>query len=272
MAGLGTDILTYLAPLAVAVALFVLLWPLSVRRQDASLVDALWGPGFFIQLLVVQLAVGETSSRGLLLTGVVGLWSARLGLVLTRRRLREGHEDPRYRIIRQSWGPTFWWKSLFIVFCLQAVIQWVIALGPISGVMAPPSAIGPLAWIGLAIAIGGFTLEALADRELDLFKRRAPAGALMTDGLRAHIRHPNYLGEIVFWTGIGLIVVDGGTWLGLISPIVVILFLTKVSGVPMLDEHLSRSRPAYAAYKNAVPALLPAFGRSKAKGQDTTDQ
>ena len=254
---MGVDMTAILVPLLVALGCFVLLWPLSLWRRDASLVDALWGPGFLIQLLVAAWILGELTPHGWLLVGTVGIWSIRLGIVLGGRRLREGHEDPRYQVIRESWGPAFWWKSLFIVFILQALVQWVVAIGPLSGMLAPDQPLGLLAWAGLVVAMAGLSVEAIADRQLDRFKRTAGKGQLLTTGLRAHIRHPNYLGEMVFWAGIAMIALDAGAWAGLISPIVITLFLTKVSGVPMLDEHLSRSRPQYAVYKKRTPALLP---------------
>ncbi|MEO1493724.1 MAG: DUF1295 domain-containing protein [Pseudomonadota bacterium] len=247
----------YLVPLGVALVGFVIIWPASVVRRDVSLVDLAWGPGFFVQLCAAALVAGALDLRGQMVLAVVGIWSARLAWTLGARRFREGHEDPRYTSIRESWGPAFWWKSIFIVFALQAFLQWLIVVGPIAGLAAEPQALGALAWIGVATALGGLALEAVADRQLDTFKRTAQPGALMTSGLRAHMRHPNYTGEIIFWIGVALILVDGGVWLGLLSPVLITLFLTKVSGAPLLDERLSETRPGYAAYRARVPGFIP---------------
>lgn len=258
-----------LTPLIAALLAFTALWPISIYRRDVSIVDLVWGPGFFLQLAIVGVMLDAISLHGWFLLILVGVWSARLGVVLCARRWREGHEDARYQTIRASWGTTFWWKSLFIVFVLQAILQWLVVLGPISGMTAPPSALGPLTWLGAAIAVAGLGLETLADRQLDTFKRTAPAGALMTTGLRAHVRHPNYAGEIVFWVGIAAICIDAGAWLGLISPILITVFLTKVSGAPLLDERLSESRPDYAAYRAEVPGFVPWTGGSRRSVDET---
>lgn len=247
----------FLMPLATALVCFLAIWPLSVWRRDVSLVDLVWGPGFLIQLLVAAGMAGAADLRSQILLVVVGIWSARLAWTLGRRRLREGHEDPRYASIRESWGPGFWWKSIFIVFALQATLQWLIVIGPIAALAAQASPVGPLAWAGLILALTGLVLETVADRQLDDFKRDAPRGALLTAGLRAHMRHPNYTGEIIFWSGIALVLVDGGVWLGVLSPILITVFLTKVSGAPLLDEHLSETRPGYAAYRARVPGFIP---------------
>ena len=246
-----------LYPLIAATLCFAALWPLSVRLRDASIADILWGPGFLIQLCVAQVLIGAPTAHGWILLIVVGIWSLRLGWVLSRRRLREEKEDSRYQLVRASWGQSFWWKSLFIIFVLQAFIQWLVALGPIWGVQAAPSPVGALAVIGVAAALYGFLIETVADAQLDTFKRNAPRHALLTTGLRSWVRHPSYLGEIVFWIGISLIVLDTGAWQGLLSPIVVTLLLTKVSGVPLLNESLAQSRRDFSDYKQRTPALLP---------------
>ncbi|MEM7505353.1 MAG: DUF1295 domain-containing protein [Pseudomonadota bacterium] len=253
------DFETYLAPLALTVGVFATIWPLSVVRSDASLVDAWWGPGFFAQIVVVLTLVDQIDNRDLLLAALIGVWSLRLGWVLIRRRLREGHEDPRYISLRDAWDPGFWWKSFFVVFVLQGVIQWVIALGPIHGVIAGSQPLGSIALVGALLAMAGLALETVADRQLDRFKREHPHDALCQTGLRSVMRHPNYLGEIVFWIGIGLIVSEVSLWAAVLSPLVITLFLTQVSGIPMLDERLSASRPGYADYKARVPGLLPGF-------------
>ncbi|MEM8793374.1 MAG: DUF1295 domain-containing protein [Pseudomonadota bacterium] len=251
----------YLLPLGIAVLGFVALWPLSVIRKDASLVDAWWGPGFFAQAALAFWLSDEGDSRSFLLLALISVWSARLAYVLLRRRIREGHEDPRYTELRRAWDPGFWWKSLFVVFLLQGLIQWTIALGPIAAILSDPVSLGALAVLGTMLCLAGLLIETVADAELDRFKRTAKPGALCMTGLRTHVRHPNYSGEILFWLGIGLIVLEVSWIAALISPVVIAVFLTKVSGAPMLDERLQATRPEYAAYRQRVPGFIPYFKR-----------
>jgi steroid 5-alpha reductase family enzyme len=248
----------YAAAFAVTQAAFLVLWLTSLLRRDASVVDFWWGPGFLAQALtVVWLAAEPLAARDAALLGLIGLWGLRLGWTLGRRRLAEGHEDGRYQALRAAWEPGFWWKSLFIVFVLQAVVQWLVALGPLSALMAPAAPLGLLGMAGIAIALAGFGLETVADAQLDRFKRDAAPDALCDTGLRAHLRHPNYLGEIVFWIGIGLIGLEAGAWAAALSPMLIAIFLTGVSGAPILDDRLSATRPGYAAYRARVPGFLP---------------
>jgi steroid 5-alpha reductase family enzyme len=54
---------------------------------------------------------------------------------------------------------------------------------------------------GLALAALGLMLEAAADEQKSAFKRANGADAPIMTGLYTHVRHPNYLGEVIFWTG-----------------------------------------------------------------------
>ena len=256
------DLPIYLYALALSGAVFLALWPVSLALRDVGVVDAWWGPGFGAAALVVWWAAGAPDDgRALLLLSLILIWSLRLGFVMVRRWFRHEGEDRRYRMIRRGWGRSFWWKSLFIVFVLQGVLQWLVALGPLSGMIADPAPPGLLALIGLAIALTGLALETVADAQLDAFKRTAPEGALMTSGLRAHVRHPNYSGEILFWWGVWLISAPVAPLWAVLSPILLTLLLTKVSGAPILAETLGKSRDGFAGYAARTPAFIPRFTR-----------
>ena len=256
------DLSIYLYALALSGAVFLALWPVSLALRDVGVVDAWWGPGFGAAAVVVWwLADGPDGARALLLLSLILIWSARLGYVMIRRWFAHAEEDRRYRLIRRGWGAAFWWKSLFIVFILQGVMQWLVALGPLSGVLADPAPLGVIAFIGAAFALAGLTLETIADAQLDRFKRSAPEGALLTTGLRAHVRHPNYSGEILFWWGVWLIAAPVAPIWAILSPILLTLLLTKVSGAPMLAETLGASRSGFAGYAARTPAFLPRLSR-----------
>lgn len=252
----------YLNALLLSGAVFLALWPVSLAFRDAGVVDAWWGPGFGAAALLVWWTSGAPDdARTYLLLSLILIWSLRLGFVMVRRWLAHAEEDRRYRLIRKSWGAAFWWKSLFIVFVLQAVMQWLVALGPLSGIIAAPAPLGVFAFIGLLIALGGLALETVADAQLDKFKQTAPEGALLTTGLRAHVRHPNYSGEILFWWGVWLIVAPVAPFWAILSPVLLTVLLTKVSGAPMLAETLGKTRSDFAGYAERTPAFIPNFSR-----------
>lgn len=248
----------FLIALGPSLGVFLMLWPLSLLLNDASVADAWWGPGILAAAGTIWALSGAPShARALLLLALVGLWACRLGFVMIRRRLRLGREEPRYTDVRRSLGAEFWWKSLFIIFALQGVLQFLISLTALSGLLAPAAPPGLIAIAGAAIALAGLGLEAASDAQLDRFKRDAPARALLTAGLRAHVRYPSYTGEMLFWWGLWLIAAEAGAWWSVVSPVIVTGLLTMVSGAPMTGERLSRTRPAYADWAGRTPAFLP---------------
>ena len=116
---------------------------------------------------------------------------------------------------------------------------------------------------GLLIWAAGFAIEATADVQKSRF-RADPAnrGAFIHTGLWAWSRHPNYFGEIVLWIGVAVIalpVLQGWQYVTLISPLFVILLLTRVSGVPLLEKRADEKwggQDDYEAYKRRTPVLV----------------
>jgi steroid 5-alpha reductase family enzyme len=256
--------LTLLTTLLICVALFSLIWLIHVRMADASIVDYVWSPGFAVIALATALMAGAWGGHQILVIALVCLWAARLASHLIARHQRAGSEDPRYAAMRVDAGPNWWWQNLFIVFWLQAVLQWLIA-SPIHAALLfdRPDPAMPLFAAGVALFIFGFFIEAIADAQLARFKADpANAGGLMTTGLWSWSRHPNYFGEVVLWWGLGLAgFALSGQWWAFAGPALLMVLILKVSGVSMLDQRMA-SRPGFAAYAARTSAFVPMPPRS----------
>lgn len=236
----------------------LLLWLLSMRANDVSIVDIGWGIGFVI-VTWVALAHSYPSPRHWLLASLVTLWGVRLSAHIYARH---AGEDIRYQRMRAKHGEAFRYTSGYLVFGLQAVLCWVISLPiQIAELMDEhwQRELGTLDSIGIVVFAFGFLFEVVADTHLMLWKRNAAnIGKVLDTGLWSLSRHPNYFGECVLWWGLYLIAAASG-WgaLAIWSPILVTYLLLKVSGVPMLDKELLQRKPAYAAYVARTSAFFP---------------
>jgi steroid 5-alpha reductase family enzyme len=104
----------------------------------------------------------------------------------------------------------------------------------------------------------GLVFESVADWQLARFQQGGGAArGVMDTGLWRFSRHPNYFGEFVLWWGIGLIALSGGAWWALIGPLLLSLFLLKVSGVALTEKDIATRRPEYQDYMRRTSAFVP---------------
>lgn len=231
-------------------------WVISLWKRDVSIVDGVWSVFFLAAATSFAFTLPSLGPRGIILLTLLGLWAARLCTYITWRNW--GHpEDSRYQTIRQNNQPNFVWKSLYLIFVLQALLAWVIS-APLLVILASPI---PLQWsdfLGIAIMLFGLSFESLADWQLAKFKANLEnKGKVMDTGLWRYTRHPNYFGEFCVWWGFFLLAIASGAWATIISPLIMSFLLLKVSGVPMLEKDIIHRRPAYRDYVSHTNAFFP---------------
>lgn len=80
----------------------------------------------------------------------------------------------------------------------------------------------------------------------------------MNRGLWHYSRHPNYFGDALFWWGAFLIAAASG-WglLMVLSPFAMTKLLTSVSGKPLLEAKLKKTRQGYLDYVASTSDFFP---------------
>ncbi|HVS15657.1 MAG TPA: DUF1295 domain-containing protein [Thermoanaerobaculia bacterium] len=240
-------------------AMMLGLWLASLRLRDASIVDRFWGLGFVLAAAAAFPIAGGPLERRLLLLALAAIWGLRLTWHITRRNWGEG-EDVRYQRMRASWGDRFSWTSLLTVFALQGALMWLVALPLVVGQASPTP--GRLTWLdalGALTWLAGFAFEAIGDAQLRAFKADpASRGKVMDRGLWRYTRHPNYFGDALLWWGIFLVAsqTEHGRWT-VVSPLIMSFLLTRISGVPLLERRLEKTRPGYQDYRRRTSAFFP---------------
>jgi len=122
---------------------------------------------------------------------------------------------------------------------------------------------GSNAWtyVGGALMLLGFLMETVADQQKKAAKAKN-ANRFVDTGLYRIVRCPNYLGELILWTGVLLVGIGSlsvGQWvvagIGYVG-IVYVMF----SGARRLELRQNRTYgddPEYQKYSTKVPILLP---------------
>lgn len=254
----GTLLLHWLTAAAWLWAWLTVVWLVSLVKRDSSIMDVAYG------YLLLALPWWLWSHLGappdawpLLLLTTLGF--GRYSAYITWRNLPHG-EDPRYARWRQRSGARWWWWSYFQVFLLQGVVLWVWSL-PLVIALAWPQPLGVWHLAGALVWLVGFVFEAGGDWQLARFKRtRSSASQLLDTGLWGLTRHPNYFGQTAMWWGYGLLALASPWgWLGLLPVAYITWFMHRGSATSLMERHLMKTKPGYAAYCARVPAFFPAF-------------
>ena len=254
LGGVPLFALAVLVAFAVQIAAFV---P-AFLRQTETFYD-LTGSLTYVLVTGTLLALAPVrDARAVLLTALVVIWALRLGAFLFRRVRRAGKDDRFEEIKPSALRFLMLWvvQGLWVTF--TAMAAWVgITSSRREGLDA-------FAIVGTVVWVLGFALEVAADRQKSRFRADpANAGRFISSGVWSWSRHPNYLGEIVLWVGVAIVAVPaltGWSWVALASPVFVALLITRLSGVPLLEQK-ARARwggqPEYEEYARNTPVLVP---------------
>ena len=203
------------------------------------------------------------SLRELIVSLLVVIWALRLSSFLYLRIHRTG-KDGRFDQLKTSpirflvpWTIQGLW--VFLTMIVVIVINSQADSAPALGIWDA---------IGLSIWLLGFGIEVIADNQKTVFNTEPNnQGKWIDSGLWSYSRHPNYLGEILLWTGIacfGISCFTGLERVAWISPIFIYLLLTKLSGIPILDRRALEKwgdDVEYQKYRENTPALIPRLSK-----------
>lgn len=246
-----------LLALAATSAAFTVTWWIQLRTRNAGMIDPVWAAMLGATALWAGVAGTGSPAGRAFVAAAGGLWGLRLAAHLWRRNA--GHpEDARYRALREQWGDAAP-ARMFGFFQLQAAVSLLLAIAffvPALQAASPaPAAIAAATAIWLMAVVG----EATADHQLRRFAA-APAhrGQVCRTGWWRYSRHPNYFFECVHWLAYTALAIGlPWGWLTLAPPLLMAWLLLRVSGIPLLEAHLMRSRPGYGDYIRTTNTLIP---------------
>jgi steroid 5-alpha reductase family enzyme len=240
---------------------FIIQWVMftfSYLNQTEKYYDLTGSLTYISMTLLAVLLSRHVDARSILLLVLIMIWAGRLGSFLFLR-IKKAGKDGRFDTLKTSFIRflTAWTtQGLWVTFTSAAA--WTA----ITTTTRNP--LGVFTIFGLLIWVFGFSFEVIADTQKSRFRvEPGNQGKFIQSGLWSLSRHPNYFGEIVLWIGVAIItlpVLRGWQWVTLISPVFVIILLTRISGIPLLEKRADEKwggQADYEAYKERTPILIP---------------
>jgi steroid 5-alpha reductase family enzyme len=242
-------------------AFMSVLWIVSLVLRNASIVDIFWGTGFVLSTWIYFLLTPDGFlTRKILASILVSIWGLRLTIHVLTRNWNKA-EDFRYQKWRNEHGKKWWWRSFFQVFLLQGILMWIISTPLLAAqIQNSPDHLTLVDLLAFIIWLVGFFFETVGDLQLSRFKSNPKnKGKVLSSGVWRYSRHPNYFGDATQWWAYYLLAAVAGSWWVVFSPIIMTIFLLKVSGVTLLEKTLKDTKPGYKEYIESTNAFIPWF-------------
>jgi steroid 5-alpha reductase family enzyme len=254
--GAGLTIFASCALIAFVVQWIALIPAYSLKTEHFY--DLTGGATYLAVIIFAFLNSEQQDLRTFILTLIVAIWAIRLAGFLFLRVRKQG-SDSRFDDIKIN----FWRFS--IAWTVQGLWVLITAGAAIAAITSSHKV--DFGWIGasgLLLWLIGFSMEAVADNQKRVFRQQKDTRKeFIQTGLWSRSRHPNYFGEILLWIGVAVIAYPAlYQWqlVTLLSPLFVVLLLTKISGISLqeaqADERWAENSD-YQAYKKRTPVLIP---------------
>jgi len=250
---------------AIVAIMMFLLWLVHLALRNAAIVDVGWAAGLGFLALYYAYAGPGYSGRKYAIATMAAIWSFRLASYLLFARVIGHPEEGRYVQLRQDWK-THLPLRFFFFFEFQALLDLVLSLPFLLACLDTRAPLGIFEKLGAAIWLIGILGEAVADAQLDAFKKNpANKGKTCRAGLWNYSRHPNYFFEWTIWVGCAVFcIASPWGWLGIISPVLILYFLLRLTGIPATEAQALRSRgDEYRQYQRTTSPFIPWFPKKE---------
>lgn len=239
----------------------IVLYVISQIAGNGSTFDAWWSVLPPVMAVWFALSIDDTSDvRRWLVVFCALVWGLRLTANWAIGWPGLHHEDWRYVKLYSDAPMPRWLVSLTSVHLFPLIVVTLGSLPMVAAASVPGREFGALDVIAALIALTGAALEHFADVDLRRFNRTKQTGDVLDIGLWSRCRHPNYLGEMLWWWGLFLFALaadPGSWWTGVGAVAMTVMFLT--ASIPFAEKRSQERRPGWSEYCERTPLLIPRF-------------
>ena len=232
----------------------VIIFIFSLILKTASVYDPYWS----VQPIVILtfFFIGKQFSLvRLLILIIVCIWGVRLTANWAYTFTNLLYQDWRYTMLKDKTKKLYPIVNFLGIHLFPTIVVYLCVL-PAVFVMEMEIMQNVWSIIILLISLFAIILQGTADYQMHTYRKHRNTTFIRT-GLWKNCRHPNYLGEILMWWGVGLssiLALNGYCYL-LIGTIVNTLMFLFIS-IPMADKRMSK-KEGFEEYKKQTRMLIP---------------
>ena len=250
---------------------FILTWHISATiiififsklHNNSSIYDPFWHVAP-IPIVIFMCFDNYFIYKDLLVIFPFLFWSLRLTYNWYKNWQNLYHEDFRYIDLKNNNKLLAFINDFFGIHLIPTLIV-NLALFPISLQLEWETEFSFTLVLASVFTSTAVILQAVADEQMRTFRAdKNNVGKTMNIGLWKYSRHPNYLGEVLFWFGIYFIGLSAMNlyWM-LICPTIMLMLFVFIS-CPMMDNRSLKRRPDYREYMNSTSQLFLWFPMQK---------
>ena len=242
---------------AADIAATVFLFLVSLPLENASVYDPYWSVAPIVILPLAMRAFGVWNAGTIALLCCVTYWGVRLTANWAYTFQGYDHQDWRYTMLREKSGALYPLVSLFGIMLFPTLVVYLCLLPALHYIQF--GGINLVTLLGFALCLCAATLQLVADVQLHRFQRQAKnRGQIIRHGVWRHARHPNYLGEILMWWGVFVVLlsVRPPLWLLGIGALTNTLMFLLIS-IPMAESRMAGYKEGFDRYVQETNRLLP---------------
>lgn len=245
----------YINLLLADVVATIIVFIFSLILNNASVYDPYWSVQPIVIVGIYLIFTPITSFVQLIPFIAICLWGIRLTLNWAYTFKGLMYQDWRYTMLKETTKKFYPLINFIGIHMVPTLVVYACTL-PAVVVLKYANKFNIGVIIFFIVSICSAILQCIADIQMHKYRKIRTTPFIRT-GVWKYSRHPNYLGEILMWWGVGLIcvVVLPGYWYLLLGAILNTLLFLFVS-IPMADKRQSK-KEGFNEYKKATRMLLP---------------
>ena len=236
----------------------IFVWLVGIIFKTASIYDAFWSIQTLAIYIPLMFKFNNFSLGSLFLLLVIFIYTVRLTGNFLVGFTDLSYIDWRYKKIKDNTGKLYQLVSLIGIHLVPTIVVYAASV-PAFMFLEHGGDFNPLQIIGLIIMLLGILLELIADTNMKQFFRvRKSRKEIIRVGLWKYSRHPNYLGEILFWYGLAFVFIFTfiSEWYFILGAVMNTLLFLFIS-IPLADNNLKTYKEGYEQYVAETHSLLP---------------